>query len=113
MRSRSSSRSGANVYLTGQMMSARFRVRSVTASELARRRGSYGVGAPYVPLFMGTGTALALVIAIAGAFAGTAGLAVAAGYFAFFMLLSVADHPQASSSAADRRRRRSFARAST
>ena len=69
---------------------------TATASELARRRGSYGVDAPYVPLFMGAGAALALVIAIAGAFAGMAGLAVAASYFAFFMLLSLADYLYAS-----------------
>ena len=52
--------------------------------------------APYVPLFLGAGVVLALVIAIASAFAGVAGLAVAAGYFAFFMLLSVADYLYAS-----------------
>ena len=52
--------------------------------------------APYVPLFMGGGAALALVIAIGSAFAGVAGLAVAAGYFACFMLVSVADYLYAS-----------------
>ena len=48
--------------------------------------------APYVPLFMGAAGTLALVIAIGSSFAGIAGLAVAAGYFAFFMLVSVADY---------------------
>ena len=69
---------------------------AATASELAGRRGAYGVDAPYVPLFMGAGAALALVIGIASAIAGVAGLAVAAGYFAFFLLLSVADYLYAS-----------------
>ena len=69
---------------------------AATAPELAGRRGTYGVDAPYVPLFMSAGAALALVIGIASAIAGVAGLGVAAGYFAFFLLLSVADYLYAS-----------------
>jgi SAM-dependent methyltransferase len=69
---------------------------TATASELVRRRGSYGIDAPYVPLFMSAGAAVAIVVAIGSAFAGMDGLAVAAAYFAFFLTLSVADYLYAS-----------------
>ena len=37
---------------------------TVTAAELTRRRGEYGIDAPYVPLWMGVGATAAIAVYI-------------------------------------------------
>ena len=64
--------------------------------DLTRRRGEYGIDAPYVPLWMGLAAVAALVIFVAGPVLSIPTLAVPALNIGIVLVLSVADYLYAS-----------------
>jgi len=65
-------------------------------SEIVKRRGSYGVDAPYVPLIMGTGMVVAAAVAAGSGFADVTGLAIAARTVTLTLAASLAGYLYAS-----------------
>jgi SAM-dependent methyltransferase len=65
-------------------------------ADLAHRRGDYGIDAPYVPLWMGVGAGAAIAVYLIGSALAIPALAIAAGYSAAVLALSVADYLYAS-----------------
>jgi SAM-dependent methyltransferase len=65
---------------------------TVTPADLARRRGDYGIDAPYVPLWMGIGAGAAAVIYFVGSAFSVPALAIPAAYTGVVLALSVADY---------------------
>jgi hypothetical protein len=72
------------------------RRRDASAADLARRRGDYGIDAPYIPLWMGLGPAAAIALSVIGSAFSVPAIAVPAGYSAVVLVLSVADYLRAS-----------------
>ncbi len=62
------------------------------AADLTRRRGAYGIDAPYVPLWMGVGAVAAIAIFFIASALSIPALAMPAGYIGAVLALSVADY---------------------
>jgi arsenite methyltransferase len=69
---------------------------TTAAVDLTRRRGDYGIDAPYVPLWMGAALVAALVIFFAGSAVSIPTVAAPALNLSVALLLSVADYLYAS-----------------
>jgi arsenite methyltransferase len=67
-----------------------------TAADLSRRRGDYGIDAPYVPLLMGVGAAAAIALYFIGSAFSIPSIAIPAGYAGVVLAVSVADYVYAS-----------------
>ncbi len=65
---------------------------TVTAAELTRRRGEYGIDAPYVPLWMGVGATAAIAVYIVGLGFSLPALAGPAGSIGAALALTVAGY---------------------
>ena len=69
---------------------------TAAAADLTRRRGDYGIDAPYVPLWMGAGGAAAIVTFVIGSFLSMPTVAVPALNIGLALTASVADYLYAS-----------------
>jgi arsenite methyltransferase len=69
---------------------------TVSAADLTRRRGDYGIDAPYVPLKMGFGAVAAIAIFLVGSVLSIPALGIPALNIGFALAASVADYLYAS-----------------